>query len=262
MLYETDGVVLSQTALGEYDKIIAVFTQTQGVVKAVVKGARKAASKLSSITQPFCEATFQFYKGRSLDRVTQVGLKSSHSAVVGQYEKTVYASYLAELILELLPERQPQEEQYRFFIQVLACMETRDDSWIVTKWAEIGFLQGAGLAPSLKDCVQCGAPIEETVGKETEVLFSVANGGVICRDCLSQTDDGFQGNILISLGALKTMQMLHDSVVAGGRACPNIAARGRVRSQIDSVLRRYMEYALGKRLKSTSLVESIEAGQK
>ncbi len=262
MLYETDGVVLSQTALGEYDKIVAVFTRTQGIVKAVVKGARKPTSKLSSVTQPFCEAIFQFYKGRSLDRVTQVSLKSSHSAIVGEYEKTVYASYLAELILELLPEKEPQEDQYRFFINILTCMETRADPWFVTKWAEIGLLQKAGLAPSFEYCVLCGAPLDAADGKKSGVSFSVANGGVVCRDCLLQAEDDFQAKTVISLGALKTMQMLHDSVLEVGTACPNMTARSLVKDQIGTILKRYIEYTLGKRLKSISLVESVETGQK
>ncbi|MGI6643344.1 MAG: DNA repair protein RecO [Bacillota bacterium] len=264
MLYETEGIVLSQTALGEHDKIITVLTRKEGVVRAVVKGVRKATSKLSSVTQPFSEATFQFYKGKSLDRVTQVSLRSSHPGVIADYRKTVYASYLAELTMELMPDRQSQESQYDLWVKALLCFEDKDDPWIVAKWGEMGLLLRAGLGPSLDHCTVCGGSIQEasrgvtskTLGQQPNLEFSVSFGGIVCHSCSGQVMPGYRG-MKVAPGTLRTLEILMDS--ASELRCPNIVARGQVRDETDLVLRQYVEYTLGKRLKSLSLVESIGA---
>ncbi len=254
MLYETEGIVLSQTALGEYDKIVAVLTLAEGILRAVVKGVRKPASKLSPVTQPFCRAIFQFYKGRTLDRVTQVSLKTSHPGIVSDYDKLVHANYLVELALELLPERQAQTDQFLFFSRLLDCLEQRKDPWIVTQWGVMGLLARAGLAPSLERCVACGTPND--LGA-TGMRFSVGLGGVVCENCASDLPGGV---LDISLGTAKTLQILTQGILGdtGDSRCPNVIARGQVKKETGGVLKKYVEYTLGKRLKSLPFVESIE----
>ena len=78
MLYQTEGVVLSAMDLGEHDRLISILTEKEGLVRAVVRGARKPKSKLSALTQPFTRAQFQLFRGKSMDRVTQVSLMDSH----------------------------------------------------------------------------------------------------------------------------------------------------------------------------------------
>ncbi len=261
MLYETEGIVLSQTALGEYDKIIAVLSRREGIVRAVVKGVRKPASRLSPVTQPFCEANFQFYKGKSLDRVTQVSLKTSHPNIIADYHKTIYASYLAELTLELLPDREPQEEQYDLWVRALTCLEERDDPWIVTKWGESGLLLRAGLAPSLDHCTICGIFLGEggkPSGSRAGLGFSPSFGGVICPSCSGQAGPDFHC-LEVAPGTLRTLEILLAGALEHPPRCPNITARGQVKDEIEIVLREYVQYTLGKRLKSLSLVESIGA---
>lgn len=273
-LYQTEGIVLSQTPLGEDDKIVTLLTPEEGVVRAVVKGARKAKSRLSAVTQPFTRASFQLSRGKSLDRVIQVSLKTSHPGILSDYAKVVCASYLSELVSELAPERESNREQFRFFSSALDCIEARADPWIVVKWTEIGLLARAGLLPSFSRCVSCGGDIVPPA------VFSAAMGGAVCGNCrrtrksrdassaaaidtetagqtgtetVGETGTEAASGTPVSAGALKTLEMLADAE----NECPNLTAKGQVKEEVNLVVGQCLDHALGRRLKSSSLVGSI-----
>ena len=44
-LYRDEGVVLRAIKLGEADRIVTIFTQGHGKIRAVAKGIRKTTSK-------------------------------------------------------------------------------------------------------------------------------------------------------------------------------------------------------------------------
>ncbi len=222
MLYQTLGTVLSQRQLGENDKVITLLTPEEGLVRAAVKGARKATSKLSAVTQPYTSAIFQIYRGKSLDRVTQVSINTSRAGILSDYPKAVSAAYLSELVTELASERESDVELFRFFSAVLDCLEKRPDPWVVVRWAEIGLLLRAGLLPSFAE--------GETGPDET-----------------SSSE--------VTAGTLRTLSILSEATYS----CPNLTARGQVREEVDLVVARCVAHALGKRLKSASLVDSILA---
>lgn len=249
MLYQTEGIVLSVNDLGEHDRAARIFTKEEGLVQAVVKGARKPKSRLAAVTQPFSRATLQLFRGRSLDRVTQVDLMTSHPGIMLDYRKMVYASYLSEVVSQIVPEREPNPSMYDFFAAALAELERRDDPWPVAAWGELGIVGRAGFAPSFGRCAVCGAV------PEAGVFFLPDAGGVICDQC--RASGAFEGAVAVSPGTARTLDILSGSSGPEG-SCPRIAAVGRVKEEARSVLSAYTAHVLGKRPKSSSLVESIE----
>jgi DNA repair protein RecO (recombination protein O) len=254
-LYQTEGIILSQMPLGEQDKIVTLLSPEEGLVRAVVKGARKATSRLSAVTQPFTRASFQLNRGKSLDRVTQVSLKTTHPGILSDYGRVVCASYLSELVSEFASEREADRERFRLFSTVLDCVEEREDLWTVVKWAEIGLLARAGVLPSFNLCVLCGGELSPPA------VFSAGLGGPVCGKCghSDQNADPASGafpGILVTAGTLKTIHMLSESK----DTCPNLTARGKVREEVNQTLEQCLDYALGKRLNSSLLVGSILVG--
>ncbi|MGI6164078.1 MAG: DNA repair protein RecO [Bacillota bacterium] len=289
MLYQSEGIVLDQNDLGENDKLAIIFTRQEGLVRAVVKGAGRPQSKLRGLTQPFTHSIFQFFRGRTFDRVTQASVQHAYPGIMEDYDKMVYARYIAELLISVLPERAKDQNQFDFLLVVLSCLERKDDPWVVVRWAELGILSMAGFAPSFSYCTSCGK-----VHPEPPVYFSLRDGGAICSDCIGEavsqsvpqtvsqslslgiTDGGTSSSrfssesqvrsygeiISISPGALRTLEILADEITSTefpARArCPNISAWGQVRREITAVSRKYISFVLEKRLKSANLVESIE----
>lgn len=269
MLYQSEGVVLDQNDLGETDKLATIFTLESGLVRAVVKGGARPNSKLRGLTQPFTYGLFELFRGRTFDRVIQVSVKDSFPLIMEDYEKMVYARYVAELFMTVLPERAKEKGQFEFLLAVLRCLEEKGDPWIVARWAELGVLSIAGFAPAFSGCVLCG---EST--PDMPSYFSLQNGGILCADCIERSgsraeDPGVSqertyGEILkLSPGTLRTLQILSSyafSVQTRSQdfRCPRVNAVGQVRDEITMLMRRYVSFVLEKRLKSAELIESIE----
>jgi DNA repair protein RecO (recombination protein O) len=292
LLYQSEGIVLDQGDFGENDKIARIFTRREGLVRAVVKGAQRPRSKLRGLTQPLTYGLFQLYRGRSLDRVTQVSVRNGFPGIIDDYEKMIYARYLVELLASVLPEKERANAMFDLFLAVLGCLEQKEDPWVIARWAELGILKLAGFAPSFSRCVSCGSKVQEP-----PVHFSLKDGGALCAVCmpLGAAFPGSQGAssaaspaifspapagaamsapspesqvraygelIQVSPGTLRTLEMLSTHVASPRVACPNITARGQVRTEINEVSRKYISFLLDKRLKSAPLVESIEDEKK
>jgi len=257
LLYQSEGIVLFQADIGENDKIVTIFTEDEGIVRATVKGAQKPKSKLRALTQPFTMGLFQMYRGKVRDRVTQVEVKTCHPKLMDDYRKLVYAGYLSELLMSVMPERQANRWQFSFFTKVIECLEKREDPWPVAAWGQLGILSGAGFAPSFSKCVICGnsdfAPI----------YFSAKHGGIVCPECLAKKREAVGDWLLkICAGSRRTLELLlaqiHEQSSKNTLSCPKITARGQVRVETGQLLRKYISFILEKRLKSMALVESIE----
>src|SRR5206468_2756805 len=70
-LYKEQGIVLRSVKLGEADKIVTIFTQGSGKIRAVAKGIRRTQSKFGARLEPFTHVSLLLYRGRNLDTVTQ-----------------------------------------------------------------------------------------------------------------------------------------------------------------------------------------------
>src|SRR6185312_14619277 len=95
-LYRDEGVVLRTTKLGEADRIITIFTQGHGKVRAVAKGVRKTSSRFGARLEPASHVALQCYKGRELDVVTQVETIEAHRTLRENYTTLTHAVSMLE----------------------------------------------------------------------------------------------------------------------------------------------------------------------
>src|SRR5690606_11818765 len=107
--YLAHGVVLRVRPLGEKDRLVSIFTEEKGNIRAVARGARNPKSKLTAVTQPFVTAHFALVHGRSLEILTQAQIETLHRGITVDVIKIAWASYLCELC-DLLPEEMPAPE--------------------------------------------------------------------------------------------------------------------------------------------------------
>src|SRR4029077_11796421 len=77
-LYRDEGVVLRAIKLGEADRIVTIFTQGNGKIRAVDKGIRKTTRKIGDLLARISRVALQCYRGRELDIVTQAEMVESN----------------------------------------------------------------------------------------------------------------------------------------------------------------------------------------
>lgn len=59
-LHKADGIILKSIDYGDYDKILTVFTASEGVVSLIVKGARRQGKHGAMPLSPLLEAEFLY----------------------------------------------------------------------------------------------------------------------------------------------------------------------------------------------------------
>jgi DNA repair protein RecO (recombination protein O) len=86
--YRSAAIVLGRTNFGEADRIVTFLTEQQGLVSAMVKGARKQGNKLAGGIELFsvCDITFLEGKGE-LDHVISSRLQEHFQHIVSDYAR-------------------------------------------------------------------------------------------------------------------------------------------------------------------------------
>lgn len=172
--YQTEAVVLSVRNWGEADKMLRLFSREHGKITAAAFGARRPKSPLASGLQMFHTVELSLTTGERVDTVRGCRLLSRFPHFETDLAAMAYASFIAEVLLELMPDGAPQPEVYDWLPGVLAACGAKNPR-IVALAAGFQLLDFAGLGLSFDACAVSGAPIEG------DAFFSAAEGGALSR---------------------------------------------------------------------------------
>ncbi len=157
-LIETDAIILRNLRLGESDKVVIALTRQAGVVRGVAKGARRLKSKFGASLEPFTLVRLTFFEkeARELVSISNTEIITSHFELTGSDTVFVTLEYLANLILEFAPLRDPDDRYYRMMRACLDTLARNPDSLRpLTTYFEIWTLKPAGFLPDLERCTIC-----------------------------------------------------------------------------------------------------------
>src|SRR4051812_8421330 len=125
-LVNTEAFVLRTYSLAEADKIGVFLTKEMGKARGVAHGARKMKSRFGSSLEPFTEVAITFFRkeGRELMSISNCEILRSHFHRAAQDVETASVfSYMAELLMEFLPDHEPNERLYRLVAATLEAIE-------------------------------------------------------------------------------------------------------------------------------------------
>jgi len=177
-LYRDNGVVLRTYRLGEADRIVVLFTERHGKVRAVAKGVRKTTSKFGARLEPLTQVDVLLWQGRSdLDIVNQVEVLHAFRAVREDLAKMPRGMALLEVADQLAQERHPDPRLYAMLVGALRALADGSDPTLLAPSFFLKALVLEGAGPVLDECASCGEP-EGTVEL---VAFDLVAGGTLCR---------------------------------------------------------------------------------
>lgn len=185
MLNRFKGVVLKTKDYGESHQIVTIFSEFQGKLAVMARGAKKTKSRFGAVTEPFTHAEFICFFGSGIPNLSQADLIHSYHIVRSDLLLTAYGSYWLELVDKLMEEKEANPPLYRMLISALNKLEKGTDPDILTRVMELRMMRIAGIAPVLNGCAHCG-------NKESRpVRFSIRRGGFLCRECETQDLEAF-----------------------------------------------------------------------
>ncbi len=170
--YQTEAIVLGVRNWGEADKMLRLVSRDHGRLTAAAFGARRPKRRRAAGLQMFHTVDLTLTEGDRVDTVRQCRLIRRFPHFETDLSAMAYAAFIAEVLLELMPDGAPHPEVYRWLPTVLeAC--GRKNPRIVALAAGFQLLEFAGFGLSFDSCAVSGAPIEG------DAFFCAEEGGAL-----------------------------------------------------------------------------------
>jgi DNA repair protein RecO (recombination protein O) len=175
------GFVLGAMPYAESDKIVQLFTIQLGLVRALVKGARKPKSKLASSIDLFTESGFSLHKKAKSDLylLIQAKIVDTHPDLKIDFHTITALQVLSELLAQFLPDAEPHEEVYSLLKETLVALEENPGNQeLLLMSFGLKLLDLLGYPFELGQCAECEASLQR---KSAGLVPH--RGGALCEDC-------------------------------------------------------------------------------
>lgn len=165
-LHETEAFVLRTFTIKEADKVCVFFTRGAGKLRGVAHGARKLKSRFGASLEPFTEVSLVYFQkeNKELVSISNCEIISSQFVEGMSSEMLGVMHYLAELVIEFIPDHEPNERVYKLIRATLEALRRIDDADAkerneklpaIVRYFEIWMLKLAGFFPHWKNCGAC-----------------------------------------------------------------------------------------------------------
>ncbi len=177
-LRETEAIVLRTYPMREADLLVTLFTRAEGKVRGVARSAKKSKRRFGGALEPltYVRAFYDVKERQELVRLDACEVIESPMASEVGYARAVALGHIAELLDELLPDREANDAIFRLTLSVLHVL-TGDDIWMPVTYFELWLTRLVGFLPELTECVVCGRSLEGG-----RAWFHALADGLMCVD--------------------------------------------------------------------------------
>lgn len=120
------GIILSTKDYLEADKLASIFSYEQGVISSKFVGVKKEKAKLKGLAQPFTFAEFELISKKGLSIVKQGYIMDNFGGILSDYNKTICAYILVDVIKSILPKNKPEQELFLLAVNSLKKIEQQN----------------------------------------------------------------------------------------------------------------------------------------
>ncbi|MSU76373.1 DNA repair protein RecO [Patescibacteria group bacterium] len=247
-LTKTKGVIIRATNLREADRILEIYSDDLGKIRAVARGVRKIQSKLAGHLEPFTYVDLMLAKGRG-DLPTITGAKAllHFSGIRKDVERMASASYLAELVSRLNPDEQASKRFPIILRDSFEALDTGHEPAQVVAYYEWNAVTAAGWQPELQHCVNCYQKLYPQ-----GLSFSLAAGGVLCKNCIELDTEA----ITVSPEAIK---LLRCYSTLSFEEVEGVMVGKDVRKETNQLVDHIVKYTLDRAPRSKAFLTHLEA---
>lgn len=178
MLITVKGLVLRETPVGDFDKMLTVLTAKHGRISVFARGAKKMKSPFFVSTQMFCYSEFVLRKTSEVFYVNDGSLIEGFFDLRNTLEGSALAGYVAEVARDISTENTDEAKLLRLTLNTLfAIAKNKRPLPLIKAVFELRAVCYAGFLPRLSGCDVCGkAPLPT-------YFFDIANGIFLCEEC-------------------------------------------------------------------------------
>src|ERR1700692_3556318 len=156
-LKESEAIVLRTYPLREADLLGTLFTRLEGQVRGVARSAMKSRRRFGAALEPltYVRAYYEDRERQELVRLDSCEVLESPLVFEVSYARAVALGHVAELLDELLPDREANDDAFRLALAVLEALR-ESDPWMPITYFELWMTRLMGYLPELSECIVCG----------------------------------------------------------------------------------------------------------
>jgi len=160
-LKESEAIVLRAYPLRESDLLVTLFTRLEGKVKGVARAAKKSKRRFGGALEPltYVRAFYDDRERQELARLDSCEVIESPMASEVTYERSVALAHVAELLDQLMPDREASDAVFRLSLAVIGELRG-SDLWMPLTYFELWMTRLMGFLPELGECGVCGRSLE------------------------------------------------------------------------------------------------------
>jgi len=177
-LRESEAIVLRTYPLREADLLVTLFTRIEGKVRGVARAAKKSKRRFGGALEPltYVRAFYDVREGQDLARLEACEVLDSPLAAEVSYPRAVALGHIAELLDELLPDRESNDAIFRLTLSVLHAL-TGPEIWMPVTYFDLWLTRLVGFLPELTECIVCGRTLNGH-----RAWFHALADGLMCAD--------------------------------------------------------------------------------
>lgn len=197
--FETDALVLDTIEHGESDQIVTFFTERNGRLTAIAKGAKRSKKRFVNKLEQFSflKIAYQQKSTRSMAFLTEADLHTGFIQL--RTDVTLYnaASLIREFLLMAVKEGEPEKKVFQLSLWALHNLNKNAPEKTIIVLYLLRFFDHIGYRPNFQECSQC----YEKIHPDKKYRFDSTSGGLICSICAKTN----MRNQLISHGTIKIL---------------------------------------------------------
>lgn len=173
---KTKGIIISESNMGDFDKMVTILTPT-GKIGCAAKGARRPRSLLMAGTQYLCFAEFLLYKGTNSYRINSCDTIEIFYNIRTDLDKLQYVAEITKIINDVTYENQNTYKILKLLLNTIYLISETDKSLdLILSVFKLKLLCYLGFAPQVNECTNCHL-------KEKLAFFSIESSGFKCESC-------------------------------------------------------------------------------
>ncbi len=245
-IHKTEALVIKTQAFRSSSLIVTFFTPQLGKIRGVAKGIHRAGETRQAGYELFTRAEYVFYekKRSDLHLISDAFILQAYPEMQDSLKGIAYGSYFCELVDELTELHDPHPAIFELLKEAFHCLsffppEKMEAIFVTQLLREMGWL------PFLDGCLECGQK------DSAQMFFSIRHGVLLCELCRAK-DTASQA---ISDDALNNLRRYSKG---GFKDALKTLPSNSIQKEICKLITTFLNYRLGKSLKTRQFIDSIK----